>query len=170
MKSMTNVSLLFYACLCLCIGTVCSSIRIRIVNAPFIEYLPSAKLHHIVVVSEDEQNVPYYSVDFSPVGNTFPRTPLRLLLGQSVPAEIRICVFDKELTNDEIVNTVFSNTCVKENMLQKMKQNSPEIYEYIQRVHDWECRMNLYTHNCQHFSVFARKCQALEIHKGTSKV
>lgn len=138
------------------IGQNYSSIYIRIINAPFLKFFQSKKFHHIVIVSDSNQ-IPFYSIDFSPFGNIFPRTPLQLLFGKSVPGEIRICTFDKQFTNDEIIDVVFSNKCVKDTVLNKMKRVSPKIYEYMILVQEWNSSMNLYTHNCQHFSYFVKK-------------
>ena len=83
-------------------------IQKKILHSPIVNFLPQLKLHHIIVLSKPNiKNI--YTVDFSPLYSS----PLKLLLGKTVSAEIRVrnidLVFD---TNDDtIINYFFTNNC-----------------------------------------------------------
>jgi len=101
---------------------------------------PNVKQHHIVIV--EEYNRILYAIDFTPIDQSEPKTLLNLILAKNVPAEIRV----KYITNTDF----FDDDRIFDQWLSKPCIQSP--FHSIER---WNASyMNLYTHNCQHFSCF----------------
>jgi hypothetical protein len=101
---------------------------------------PNFKQHHIVVV--EEYNRILYAIDFTPIRQSDPKTLLNLILAKNVPSEIRV----KYITNTDF----FDDDRIFDQWLSKPCIQSP-----FYSVERWNASyMNLYTHNCQHFSCF----------------
>lgn len=114
---------------------------IRILKTPMLEFLPQLKLHHVVVLKE---NSSMYAIDFTPINQTSFQTMKKLFLGHSVPAEIRIVPIYNASFHDE-------KSLIKE--WEKSIVREKRIY-----IEGWNNEtMNLYEHNCQHFSRFIMK-------------
>lgn len=114
---------------------------IRILKTPMLNFLPHVKLHHVVILKE---NSSIYAIDFTPINQTSFQTMKNLFLGHSVPAEIRIV---------PIYNASFEN----ENALIKEWETSV-VREKRFYIEGWNNEtMNLYNHNCQHFSNFIQQ-------------
>ena len=134
-----------------------------------------------------------FAVDFTPLDQGNPKTLLKLLLGQNVPAEIRVkempigsLIVSRDLilhkfrfnrfllvdaadytTSDTIKSlwTCYSlgneHVCNLQHGVVDWSAPSQEDLDrskkFIKRIQrKWDCSMNLYTHNCQHFSWFVQ--------------
>ena len=114
--------------------------RMRIMKTAIVNIAPNVKQHHIVLV--EEYNRIIYAVDFTPIHQSDLNTLLNLVLAKNVPAEIRV----KYITNTDF----FDDDGILDQWLRKPSIPSP--FHSIER---WNASyMNLYTHNCQHFSCF----------------
>jgi len=112
----------------------------RILYSGALNFLPRLKLHHIVLLSNmDEKKV--FAIDFTPINQTSFVTLSKLLLGYNVPGEIRVVQLKDShfLDNDEI-------------LFQKWIKNKDMVFSTNIKIDHWNNEMNLYTHNCQHFS------------------
>jgi len=153
-----------------------NNISFRILKTAILNFLPSVKLHHIILLSENPSHH-VYTLDFTPINQTNITTLVKLLLGQNVHAEVRIryikmdngCDICSDNSNN-IIDTAFVEKWDSINKLnEKMsKQLSKNTYNNIdidnKQVHDiiessflWYEYMNLYNHNCQHFSKYIYK-------------
>jgi hypothetical protein len=130
-----------------------NGLKYKVINTSILGYFPSLKLHHIVVISNNNSNI--YAIDFTPKKQESLFTQLKLLSFINVPGEIRI----KSLKNvdfnddDKLVNKWIQESKTPENSIfydielkKIMNQVNEEWYQY----------MNLYTHNCQHFSYYLK--------------
>ena len=139
---------------------VCA-ISYKILCTPVIGCLPFLRLHHIVVLSNNEKSI--YTIDFTPDNQSQLITQLKMVLAFNVPAEIRIRNIKNVNFNDEksiienwklstqtdnieskIINTKTYNSI----MDKKIKQLMNQIFQYQKKD------MNMYINNCQHFSYF----------------
>jgi len=93
------------------------------------------KLHHIVLVKKDH----LLAIDFTPINQTRIRTLLKLFIGRNVLAEIRI--------------RPMSNWTLDEWSKTPSLLNNTEVLNKICKIDESQwIYMNLYNHNCQHFS------------------
>jgi len=145
------------------------NINFAIIQSPIISILPKLKLHHIVILSTNSSNG-VYSIDFSPYYQSNKKTLLKLLFGFNVKAEIRIRYLSNYLlsNNNEFINTwhnmnlkdpyksIELTNNILENMCNKKKYcRDYELQIFMKNIiNNWTSSMNLYTHNCQHFSNF----------------
>jgi len=119
------------------------SLRTRIIKTAILNCAPQIKQHHIVIV--EEYNRILYAVDFTPLNQSSSETLTKLVLGRDVPAEVRV----KYITNTDFYN----DQGIIEQWLLKPCISSP-----FPQIENWDSStMNLYTHNCQHFSSFMIK-------------
>ena len=117
--------------------------RTRVIKTAILNFAPNFKQHHIVIV--EEYNRILYAIDFTPKNQSSLETLTNLALGRDVPAEIRV----KYITNTDFYN----DEKIIEQWLQKSCIPSP-----FPQLENWDSDiMNLYTHNCQHFSSFLEK-------------
>lgn len=138
--------MLFREPLLLLVGLLISlshSFRTRIIKTAIVDFLPDYKQHHIVVI--EKHNRILYIVDFSPINQSNWRTLFRLALAQDVPAEIRVKpIVGVDFYNDDLIIDQWLN--------KKCITNVARVFPVLDH---WNSEtMNLYTHNCQHFSSF----------------
>jgi hypothetical protein len=93
----------------------------RILETPVVGFLPLVKQHHVILLSPRWPGLPSYALDFTHRDSSL-LTKLKLLLGMTVPAKIR---------------------------LRRGGLEEEEEREWV--MSEWS-EMNLYTRNCQHFS------------------
>jgi hypothetical protein len=116
------------------------SLRTRIIKTAILNFAPQIKQHHIVIV--EEYNRILYAVDFTPKNQSSSETLTKLVLGRDVPAEVRV----KYITNTDFYN---DEGIVRQWLLK------PCIPSPFPQIDNWDSdTMNLYTHNCQHFSSY----------------
>jgi hypothetical protein len=129
-----------------------------------LNFLPQVKLHDLVLISKMNETGDIYSIDFTPINQSHPKTLRMLLLGKNVPAELRIRRYKNINMHDDktILKMWDSNITEKQSReLSVSVYNSvqnKEIKEVIALFLLWEKKkqyMNLYTRNCQHFGDYA---------------
>jgi hypothetical protein len=136
------------------------SIYTRIIKTPIFGFFPNANQHHIVLLTNTNKKQDIYSVDFTPINQSDFSTLFKLAIARNVPAEIRlrhfknISIFDD---NKIIKNWNELNKCTwKESikMTNKVFSNirDSKMKNKIKKIRTWKNEMNLYNHNCQHFS------------------
>ena len=116
------------------------SLKTRILYSCALHFLPNLKLHHIVLLSNSDNNK-VYAIDFTPINQTHFSTLSKLLLGYNVPAEIRVVYLEESQFLDK-----------DEKLLEKWVKNKDIVKTKNINIDNWNNEMNLYTHNCQHFS------------------
>ena len=117
--------------------------RTRIIKTAILNFAPDFKQHHIVII--EEYNRILYAIDFTPKNQSSLETLANLALGRDVPAEVRV----KYITNTDF----YDDEKIIEQWLNKLCIKNP-----FPQLENWDSSMmNLYTHNCQHFSSFLKK-------------
>ena len=132
-----------------------TSIQKRVLYSAALHFLPALKVHHIVLFSNDKGNK-VYAIDFTPINQTSFSTLSKLLLGKNVPAEIRMIHLDGShfLDTDE---RLIEKWIKKNDDLRNANANANANVNVNIKIDGWKSEMNLYTHNCQHFSKWAIK-------------
>jgi len=160
---------IFYLLLLFLRGLQAYDFRMRILQTPIFHFLPDLKLHHIVVLENKNENENIekgvYTVDFTPIHQSHLKTQLKLLLSYNVPAEVRLRRIDNVNFNetDEIVSEWNSMNERNEYQSEKLSHktydriHNSEIKSFISLAKKWDKSMNVYTHNCQHFSSYAKR-------------
>jgi len=138
-------------------------ITFRILQSSILHFAPSIKLHHIVLLSEKpKQHV--YMLDFTPVNQTRTSTLLKLLFARNVPAEVRLRYVETNMENNETIldkwSTMinmdeYASTQLSKSVYKKI--DDKQIKNIVNRAFAWSPYMNLYNHNCQHFSRYVKK-------------
>jgi hypothetical protein len=138
-------NLLFYL-----LGLALASYRINVLHTPIFDFLPRLKLHHVVILKKDSS---IYAVDFTPIRQGSLVTSLKFFLGFNEPAEIRVISIKKVDFNDtKTLINVWKN--IKDDCTYSLEKNN----DLLTILRDWKNdSMNLYCHNCQHFSHFVKK-------------
>jgi hypothetical protein len=152
-----------------------NNISFRILKTAILNFLPSVKLHHIILLSENPSHH-VYTLDFTPINQTNITTLVKLLLGQNVDAEVRlryikmdnrcdICSGNNNNEIDTAIDTAFvekwdSINKLNEKMSKQLSKNTynninnKQLQHIIESSFLWSEYMNLYYHNCQHFSKY----------------
>ena len=135
------------------------SFNIKILKTSILNFAPQLKLHHLVLL---ENKSDLYSIDFSPINQTSQKILLKLLFAHNVPAEIRlrkienISFYDDKEIIDNWSSMIKNNYEESEELSDFVYNNIDDesIKFFIDKIKFWENQMNLYNHNCQHFSKF----------------
>jgi hypothetical protein len=138
--------LLFVLCY---FGVFVDSLRTRIIKTAIVHFAPSIKQHHIVIV--EKYNRILCAVDFSPINQSDLRTLTDLVLGRDVPAEVRIKnIIGVDFYDDDgIVDHWLVGSSIASS------SSSSSLSSVFPELRTWNgTTLNLYTHNCQHFSAF----------------
>jgi hypothetical protein len=129
-------------------------------------FIPFVKLHHTVLLS-DKPNHHVYTLDFTPINQTQTSTLLKLFIGQNVPGEIRLRYIETSIENTKVILEKWDNiNKVNEYVSEKHSETvynkiyNSEIRNIINNTFEWTPYMNLYNHNCRHFSNFVKKIHA----------
>jgi hypothetical protein len=140
-----------------------SHIFLKILQTSILHFIPSIKLHHIVLLSDNPRHH-LYTLDFTPINQTQRATLFKMLLGRNVPAEIRLRYIITNIINtDEIIqqwdnmNKVTPEISFQLTRTVYNKIENAEIKNIIHKSFNWKPYMNMYNHNCQHFSWFLKK-------------
>jgi hypothetical protein len=135
-----------------------SQIAFHILQSSILHFAPSIKLHHIVLLS-DKPTTYVYTLDFTPINQTHIPTLLKMLAGQNVPAEVRLRYIESSMENFETIMQKWSNMInMDEYNSAKLSKNvykkiyDKQVQNIVNRAFAWSPYMNLYNHNCQHFS------------------
>jgi hypothetical protein len=121
-------------------------------------WLPQLKLHHIVLLTEPIENRSY-AIDFTPLNQPHFSTLLQLFIAKNVPAEIRVCYLG-DITNkteNQIIEQWDFLTTYKASFGLAHMKDTVIRENLLDAFSNWEPEMNVYTHNCQHFSEFLQK-------------
>jgi len=125
----------------------------KILKTTVFPFLPIIKQHHVVVLKELHVNATFYAVDFTPAQYT-PTAAWKQLLGQSVPAEVRMV----PLEDISWENThALTREWISQRDIHAIRGDSIYYKQplLLDILSDWKNdSINLYNHNCQHFSWF----------------
>jgi hypothetical protein len=126
--------------------------------AAIVNFFPNLKLHDIIVIyplkksnsiSNSVNNI--ITIDFSPSIENNENMIFNLLIGNNVPANIRI----KSLSSWNLENWYNTPSLpIHEIPDYKLRQNILSIQNKWKKYYKKGNRMNLYNHNCKHFSNF----------------
>jgi hypothetical protein len=138
----------------------------KILKTSILNFLPFLKLHHIVIIS-DKSSIynKIYTIDFSPINQTYPTTLLKLFFSKKVRGEIRIRLIENISFNDniKIINKWNNLNKLSYNESQKISDkifneiNNIELKYIFKKIKLYDNYMNLYNNNCQHFSKYIIK-------------
>lgn len=137
-------------------GFVLGSYKINILETSILDFVPSVKLHHVVILKKENENEKkknniIYAIDFTPTGKRDFKTAVRLFLGFNAPAEIRFM----PITEVDFRDT--STLIEKWETIRNEETSIEKPNEILDLFTDWKNdSMNLYCHNCQHFSRFIK--------------
>lgn len=143
-------------------------LHIDIVKSAILSFAPWLELHHIVVLRDPAcATKGLYTIDFSPKDYTDPETLSKMMIGKSVPGELRVRWIPKERDNmDEIKHKCmvfdskfFDDLRIDHTGHEHQKLSKDHVVEmFIHHIKQkWDTRINMYNHNCQHFSHFVLK-------------
>jgi hypothetical protein len=134
----------------------------RVLHSSAVHFMPFIKQHHIFVLS-DKPHYYVYTLDFSPLNQTEVSVLLEMLFARNVPGEIRLRQVMANIENDDMIiqewnkmNQVdaLSSWRLSTNLYHKIR--NPQIKAIVDKSLTWQPYMNLYHHNCQHFSRFVK--------------
>jgi len=141
------------------------SLYIRIMKTPIFRFFPIAIKHHALIISKTQNTEGVYLLDYTPItkkNESQLKTHIKLLMGWTVPAEIRLrLIRDAKLDEDEKI--VASSDILDVQDAELSKEISKGIYENITDIEIKETigtminkskhnnTMNLYSYNCQSF-------------------
>jgi hypothetical protein len=143
-------------------------INVNIIHSSILKDVPQLKLHHIVVlttpVDKMKMETESIAMDFTPINQPSPVTLLKLLAGINVPGEIRIRQITYKPTSSTNTDSIIENICMQQDehiskqiSLQTVQNiKNVDLNNTLNKILQWETYMNLYTHNCQHFSHFVK--------------
>ena len=144
---------MYFLPLLLFVSSTVYSIQYRIINTPVIWNIGFLNFHHIVIVSN--RNKDLYAVDFTPVEQTSIKSKLQMLLNAHVPGEVRIRhIKGVDFTDDASIIESWKTDTNMDYMRIYREIRDKEIKGIMKRALEWPDHMNMYTHNCQHFSRF----------------
>ena len=135
-----------------------SHITFRILQSSILHFMPSIKLHHIVLLSNNPNHY-VFTLDFTPINQSHASTLLKMLLAQNVPAEVRLRYIETNIENNKTIIQKWTNMMnMDEYNSAKLSKNvykkiyDKQVQNIVNRAFLWPPYMNLYNHNCQHFS------------------
>jgi hypothetical protein len=154
-----------------CISSLFSNgLGYRVLHSGILGFLPELKLHHLVVLSpisnnknrNNKKSADTYVIDFSPLDAGSPSTLLKLALAMNVPAETRLRVIrnGSSMSDSEFIGAWHAmnpaDTTESLELSNKVYRSIRDrrLKTLLDSVFTWNNEMNLYTHNCQHFSAF----------------
>jgi hypothetical protein len=139
-----------------------SKVKMKIIKTPILSFVPQFKQHHVVIIQNERDNL--YAIDFSPTVEPISKRLFLLFMAKNVPAEIRVRKLEKVNIeeNDKIIEewkiqtnqSAFESKKITETVIKKIK--NAELIKILDKVKLWNSSMNVYTHNCQHFSSFIK--------------
>lgn len=146
----------------ICISYYHSQITYHVLHSSALHFMPFIKQHHIFVFTDKPQYY-VYTLDFSPFNQKNVSTLVRMLLARNVPGEIRLRQVITNIENSDVIidrwNKMNRLDAMSSWLLSKNTYNTirnPQIKAIVDKSLKWQPYMNLYTHNCQHFSHFVK--------------
>jgi hypothetical protein len=73
------------------VGTV--PLRSELLKTAALSFMPWLEIHHVVLL-ETPHSDKIFAIDYTPINQTAPGTVKKLIMGQSVPAEVRCRIVD----------------------------------------------------------------------------
>jgi hypothetical protein len=139
----------------------------RVLHSSALHFMPFIRQHHIFVFSDKPQYY-VYTLDFSPINQKNASVLLDMLFARNVPGEIRLRQVMINIENDDMIiqkwNKMNEADALSSWILSKniyLKIRNPQIKTIVDKSLTWQPYMNLYTHNCQHFSRFVKNITSL---------
>ena len=144
-----------------------NNVSFRILKTSILQFFPTIKLHHIILLSDNPSHH-VYTLDFTPINQTNITTLVKLLLGQNVDAEVRLRYItmdnERDICSDNAFVEKWDNiNKLNEKMSKQLSKNTynsidnKQLQHIIESSFLWHEYMNLYNHNCQHFSKYIYK-------------
>ena len=164
------MTILYYRVLMmmLCIVYYHSHITYRVLYSSALHFIPFIRQHHIFVFTDKPQYY-VYTLDFSPFNQKNVSTLVKMLFARNVPGEIRLRHIITNIENDNRIieqwnkmNSVDAMTSWKLSKNVYNKIRNTQIKAIVDKSLKWQPYMNLYKHNCQHFSHFMKNITHLE--------
>jgi hypothetical protein len=134
----------------------------RVLYSSALHFMPFIRQHHIFVLTDKPQYY-VYTLDFSPFNQKNVSILVRMLFARNVPGEIRLRQVVTNIENDHVIikqwnkmNRVdpIASWQLSKNIYHKIR--NPQIKAIVGKSLQWQPYMNLYNHNCQHFSRFVK--------------
>lgn len=132
-------------------------ITFRVIKSSILHFAPMIKLHHIVTLS-DKPEYYVYTLDFTPINQSHVSTLLKMIF-TNIPGEVRLRRIETNIENTDMIfqewnnmNNVDTYESTKLTKSVYNEINNIEIKNIIYVSLSWLPYMNLYKHNCQHFS------------------
>jgi hypothetical protein len=134
----------------------------RVLYSSALHFMPCIKQHHIFVLTDKPQYY-VYTLDFSPFNQKNVSILVKMLFARNVPGEIRLRKVMTNIENDDVIIKQWSQMNqvdpiaswqLSNNLYHKI--NNPQIKAIVYKSLQWQPYMNLYNHNCQHFSRFVK--------------
>ena len=144
-----------------------SQIMYRILYSSALHFAPFIKQHHIFVLS-DKPHQYVYTLDFTPLNQKNASVLLDMLFARNVPGEIRLRQVMINIENEDVIiekwnkmneADTLSSWRLSKNIYLKIRNS--QIKAIVDKSLTWQPYMNLYTHNCQHFSRFVKNITSL---------
>lgn len=130
----------------------------EIMKTSVVGCLPTLKMHHVVIVEDltvraKRQKKNAYAIDFGHKSRHW-TTKLMLLLGQTVPGEVRVRRLQEEHEDDwmQLTQGQDADTSQQITMETMAGIRDARLQRILQNAINKNGDMNLYTNNCQHFS------------------
>jgi hypothetical protein len=128
----------------------------EIMKTSVVGCLPALKMHHIVIVEDraaKRQKKNAYAIDFGHKSRHW-TTKLKLLLGQTVPGEVRVRRLREEHEEDwmQLTQGQDADTSQQITMETMADIRDARLQRILKDAVTQNVGMNLYTNNCQHFS------------------
>ena len=145
-----------------CIAYYHSHIVYRVLYSSALHFMPFIRQHHIFVLSDNPQHY-VYTLDFTPLNQKNVSVLLEMLFARNVSGEIRLRHVMTNIENDDIIiqkwnkmNEIdaLSSWIISKNIYHKIR--NPQIKAIVDKSLTWQPYMNLYNHNCQHFSHYVK--------------
>jgi hypothetical protein len=124
--------------------------------ASIFQTIPQIKLHHIIIIKEDPEKESLYAIDFTPIIDPNNNKRLDLALNKNVPAEVRIRSMNRWSLNEWYTCPTINVNCIKNKDLREPISKILNKWKFHTetKLYSDDCVMNMYNHNCQHFSRF----------------
>lgn len=140
-------------------------IKHKIIRTAIFGFLPELKMHHIVVIESASIQKDAYAVDFSPLRQHTTTTMLQLALAVNIPGEVRIRRIHNGAAMNEVefVETWYAMNRVDPEVSIQITNHTRSgicdkgVKKLVDEISTWDSNMNMYTHNCQHFSGFVER-------------
>ena len=134
-----------------------SDITFRVIKSSILHFAPMIKLHHIVSLSDNPEYY-VYTLDFTPINQSHASTLLKMIV-TNIPGEVRLRRIETNIENTDMILQKWNNmnnvdTYESKKLTKSVYNeiNNIEIKNIIYTSLSWLPYMNLYKHNCQHFS------------------